>query len=138
VVGVRYQLPQEDLLVAVQGVDHEVEQLLDFGLEAQGLFGRGRRHCLSPARNSPDMGLDSRLFKTRRTAAGTSIFLNIAHFPNSLSPQGRTSMLKSYSLRPSTTNITGRLVAHQGGTALNATSDVVLGCLHVRTSCSSS
>src|SRR2546425_1442535 len=123
--GVRYQLPQEDLLVAVQGVDHEVEQLLDFGLEAQGLFGRGRRHCLSPARNSPDMGLDSRLFKTRRTAAGTSIFLNIAHFPNSLSPQGRTSMLRTVSIRAVNDKNPGGLVAHPSEAVLSAASDIV-------------
>jgi hypothetical protein len=32
---VRNQLPQEDLLVAVQGVDHQREQLLDLGLESE-------------------------------------------------------------------------------------------------------
>ena len=36
---VRDQLAQEDLLVAVQGVDHQVEELLDLGLEAEGFFG---------------------------------------------------------------------------------------------------
>ena len=41
---VRDQLAQEDLLVAVQGVDHQVEQLLDLGLEAQGLFRGGVVH----------------------------------------------------------------------------------------------
>ena len=34
--GVGDQLAQEDLLVAVQRVDHQVEELLDLGLEAEG------------------------------------------------------------------------------------------------------
>ena len=38
--GVRDQLAQEDLLVAVQGVDHEVQQLLHLGLEAEGFLYR--------------------------------------------------------------------------------------------------
>jgi hypothetical protein len=38
--GVGNQLAQENLLVAVQGVDHQVEQLLDFGLEAERILGR--------------------------------------------------------------------------------------------------
>ena len=42
--GVRDQLAQEDLLVAVQGVDHQVQQLLDFGLEAQCFLGGGFAH----------------------------------------------------------------------------------------------
>ena len=33
--GVGNQLAQEDFLVAVQRVDHQVQQLLDFGLKAQ-------------------------------------------------------------------------------------------------------
>ncbi len=37
--GVGDQLAQENLLVAVQGVDHQVQQLLDLGLEAQGFSG---------------------------------------------------------------------------------------------------
>ena len=39
VVGVRgvgNQLPKEDLPVAVQGMDHQMQQFADFGLEAQG------------------------------------------------------------------------------------------------------
>ena len=39
--GVRDQLAQEDLLVRVQGVDHQVEQLSGLGLELMG--GSGRR-----------------------------------------------------------------------------------------------
>jgi hypothetical protein len=35
---VRHQLAQEDLLVPVQGVDHQIEQLFDFGLEAERLL----------------------------------------------------------------------------------------------------
>ncbi len=34
--GVGNQLAQEDLPVAVQGVDHELQQLADFGLKAEG------------------------------------------------------------------------------------------------------
>jgi hypothetical protein len=36
--GVGDQLPQKDLLVAVQGMHHEIQQLLDLGLKAEGLF----------------------------------------------------------------------------------------------------
>ena len=38
------QLAQEDLLVGVQGVDHQIEELLDFGLEAEGFLGCSGRH----------------------------------------------------------------------------------------------
>ena len=41
---VRYQFPQENFLVAVQGVDHQLQQLFDFGLEAQCLAGGGFGH----------------------------------------------------------------------------------------------
>ena len=37
--GVGYQLPQEDLLVAVQRVDHQLQELLHLGLESQRLPG---------------------------------------------------------------------------------------------------
>src|SRR5206468_11535569 len=85
--GVRNELPQEDLLVAVQGVDHEVEELLDLRLEAQGFLGRRRTHRLPPARHCADMGLDSRRFKPRRTAAGTSPF-EYNPVPEFLEPAG--------------------------------------------------
>ena len=40
--GVGDQLPQEDLLVAVEGVDHQIQQLADLGLETVGgLLGHG-------------------------------------------------------------------------------------------------
>ncbi|MNI94270.1 hypothetical protein D3C73_1523450 [compost metagenome] len=39
--GIGDQLAEEDLLVGVQRVDHQLQQLLDFGLEAKG-FGLGR------------------------------------------------------------------------------------------------
>ncbi len=39
--GVGDQLAEEDFLVGVQRVDHQLQQLLDFGLEAKG-FGLGR------------------------------------------------------------------------------------------------
>ena len=48
VAGVRCignQLAQENLLVAVQGVDHQLQQLLDLGLKAQRLFIGGFGHC---------------------------------------------------------------------------------------------
>ncbi len=35
---VGYQLAQENLLVGIQGVNHQVQQLLDLGLETEGLF----------------------------------------------------------------------------------------------------
>jgi hypothetical protein len=43
VAGVRrigHEFPQEDLLVAVQGVNHQVEELFDLGLEAERFSGR--------------------------------------------------------------------------------------------------
>src|SRR5262245_49724555 len=46
VVGVRCvrnQLPEEDLPVAVQGMDHQLQQLTDFGLKTAGFFC-GRAH----------------------------------------------------------------------------------------------
>ena len=39
--GVRDQLAQENLLVAVQGVDHQVQELFDLGLEAERFLGGG-------------------------------------------------------------------------------------------------
>ena len=42
--GVRYELPQKYLLVPVEGVDHEVKQLLHLRLEPQGFLGRCRWH----------------------------------------------------------------------------------------------
>jgi hypothetical protein len=39
--GVGDQLPQEDLAVAVERVDHELQQLTHLGLEAVGLAGSG-------------------------------------------------------------------------------------------------
>jgi hypothetical protein len=38
--GVADELPEEDLLVAVEGVDDEAEELVDLGLEGEG-FGFG-------------------------------------------------------------------------------------------------
>ena len=38
--GVRDELAQEDLLVPVQGVNHQVQELRDLGLESERLFGR--------------------------------------------------------------------------------------------------
>ncbi len=50
--GVGDQLPQEDLAVRVQRVDHQLQQLSDLGLEAQGLAvgARGGRfsHGITP------------------------------------------------------------------------------------------
>ena len=37
--GIGNQLAQKNLLVAIQGVNHQVEQLFDFGLEAVGFLG---------------------------------------------------------------------------------------------------
>ncbi len=36
--GIGNQLPQEDFLVGIQRMNHQVKQLLHFGLEAQGFF----------------------------------------------------------------------------------------------------
>src|SRR5690606_5795242 len=41
------ELAQEDFLVAVQGMDHQMKQLLGFGLKAQGGFFRCRHGCPS-------------------------------------------------------------------------------------------
>jgi hypothetical protein len=41
-------LAQEDFLVGIQRMDHQLQQLLDLGLEAQGLFlgfNAHRRSC---------------------------------------------------------------------------------------------
>jgi hypothetical protein len=46
--AVRDQLPEENLLVAVQGVDHQREQLLDLGLESERLAGGGLDHAKLP------------------------------------------------------------------------------------------
>ena len=46
------QFAQEYLLVAVQGVDHQVQQLLDFGLETQGFAIGARGGGLGHAGNS--------------------------------------------------------------------------------------
>jgi hypothetical protein len=43
--GVGNQLAQEDLAVAVEGVDHQLKQLLHFGLEAEGLLAGRRVHA---------------------------------------------------------------------------------------------
>lgn len=42
-------LTQEDLPVGVQGVNHQIQQLFDFGLEAQGFFMGDGRHVTSPS-----------------------------------------------------------------------------------------
>jgi hypothetical protein len=39
--GIRDQFAQEDFLVAVQGMNHQLQELLDLGLKAQGLFAGG-------------------------------------------------------------------------------------------------
>ena len=36
------QFAHENLLVAVQGMNHQLQQLFDFGLETEGLLGRFR------------------------------------------------------------------------------------------------
>ena len=47
--GVRDELAQEDLLVPVQGMDHQVEELRDLGLESEGFLGRRIWHGCLPA-----------------------------------------------------------------------------------------
>jgi hypothetical protein len=44
IAGVGNQFPEEDFLVAVEGMDHQVKQLLHLGLEAQGFLGGGFGH----------------------------------------------------------------------------------------------
>jgi hypothetical protein len=44
---------KKNLLVGIQGVDHEVEKLFDFGLEAVGFLGRGRHKIFQKARGAP-------------------------------------------------------------------------------------
>jgi hypothetical protein len=39
--GVGNEFAQENVLVGIQGMDHQLQQLFDFGLEAQGFFGGG-------------------------------------------------------------------------------------------------
>jgi hypothetical protein len=58
------QFPEEDFLVAVEGMDHQVKQLLHLGLEAQGFLGRGFGHVeISPVENSDLNGDQRRRFK---------------------------------------------------------------------------
>ncbi len=45
---VRDQLAKEDFLVAVQGMDHQLEKLTHLGLEAEGLFLVGHAANLLP------------------------------------------------------------------------------------------
>ena len=47
--GVRDELAQEDLLVPVQGVNHQVQELRDLGLESEGFLGRRVCHRCLPA-----------------------------------------------------------------------------------------
>jgi hypothetical protein len=64
IARVRDQFAQEDFLVAVQGMDHQVQQLLHLGLEAQGFLGRGFGHVeISPVENSDLNGDQRRRFK---------------------------------------------------------------------------
>ena len=64
--GVRDQLTQEDLPVAVQGMDHELQQLTDFGLETEGFFsGVG---VMAPA-GLRARGAISSLVKRRETSS---------------------------------------------------------------------
>src|SRR3989304_3192547 len=54
---VRNQLAQEDLLVAVQRVDHEIEQLLDLGLKSERLLaGRAFHYITSPVKTHSNLG----------------------------------------------------------------------------------
>ena len=48
--GVGDQLAQEDFLVGIQGMDHQVQQLLHLGLEAQGFFLSFHTHRLQLSR----------------------------------------------------------------------------------------
>ena len=43
---VRDQLAQKDLLVRIQGVDHQLQELFDFRLEAEGFFAAHREFSL--------------------------------------------------------------------------------------------
>ena len=45
--GVGHQLAQEDVRVAVERVDDQLEQLVHLGLELELLGGSGRRHGIS-------------------------------------------------------------------------------------------
>ena len=47
--GVRHELAQEDLLVAVQGVNHQVQELRDLSLESEDFLGRRIGHGCLPA-----------------------------------------------------------------------------------------
>src|SRR5438309_4972715 len=57
--------------------------------------------------------------------AGTSIFLIYSALPNSLSPQRRTSMLRTVSIRAVNDKNPGGLVAHPSEAVLFAASDIV-------------
>jgi hypothetical protein len=61
--GVRDQLPQEDLLVAVQGVHHQVEELRYLGLEVA--VPSMTRACLPRALTAPGHVSDRRAWRRR-------------------------------------------------------------------------
>jgi len=50
---VRDELAQKDLLVAVQGVDHQMQELLDFGLKTERFFRRCDGHVVDPSQWLP-------------------------------------------------------------------------------------
>ena len=73
--GIRDELAQEDLLVAVQGVDHQVQELRDLGLELEDVLGRRIWHGCLPARgDGPDFVVDE--CPTARQAAGLPDWLD--------------------------------------------------------------
>src|SRR5690606_2696058 len=65
--GVGDQLAQEDIPVAVEGVNHQVQKLLHLGLELQSLFVRLLRHTVETPRTSRSAGLGSRRSSWRKS-----------------------------------------------------------------------
>ena len=56
--GVRDELAQEDLLVAVERMDHQVEELLDLRLEPECFACRGGVHDVIVSRGTRDGGTE--------------------------------------------------------------------------------
>src|SRR5262245_29357799 len=93
VVGVRCvrnQLPEKDLPVAVQGMDHQLQQLTDFGLETAGFF-------LWRAHERAILGVGEKISSTRgTTGAGAE---RIGRFREALRPPAIVAAGGSRNLR---------------------------------------
>src|SRR5690606_5228801 len=68
--GVGYQLAQEDLLVRVERMGHQVEDLVDFSFELAGLGGCGHGMLLLKATAGAGYACAGAVFKRRAGSGG--------------------------------------------------------------------